>query len=416
MSRFKMIIASLKGETATAWRALFALGALFFMITAGTFTSLGVVLPDMVQVLSWDWADAGLGFTLLGVSCGLASYTPTLMIRRIGVRATLLVGGALAAAGFACLHLTDAIPLYWAGTILAGTGFALVATIPGTYVLARRFNNRSAAFGLYFTIGGLGGVAGPWLYLAIKAAGDWRAYWLVLAVAVAALSALAAVAIGKDTVATPEALGPSETGVFHADHDWGVKAALATPQFWIIAAAYTAYLLCEVTVNSLSVAHLTGRGIPGAVAAGMLSLHALLSAGARAVGGLLGERIEPRRLVIFALAFVIGGLVALTLARGYPLMLTYAVGVGVGFGLSNLAATVLLLNYFGRGKNLELFSTMCLISTLAAAGPWLGGFAKDRFGGFEPAFWLFAGLALAVLVAVSLMRPPGSAPQEKSAR
>ena len=115
--------------------------------------------------------------------------------------------------------------------------------------------------------------------------------------------------------------------------------------------------------------------------------------------------------MIFALACVTVGLAALTLARGYPLMLTYAVGVGVGYGLSNLAATVLLLNYFGREKNLELFSIMCLISTLAAAGPWLGGFARDRLGGFEPAFWLFAGLALAVLAAVTLMRPPG-----KSAR
>jgi cyanate permease len=405
------MIALIKGETGQAWRALFALGALFFLITAGTFTSLGVVLPDMVQALAWDWADAGLGFTLLGVSCGLASYAPTLMIRRIGVRATLVIGGALAAAGFACLHQAQAIQLYWIGTILAGTGFALIATIPGTYVLARGFNNRSAAFGIYFTIGGLGGVAGPWLYLAAKGtAGDWRAYWLLLAVAVAVLAALAALAVGRDGEPTPEELGPQD-GVFHADHDWGVKEALRTPQFWIIAAAYTVYLLCETTVNGLSVAHLGERGIPAAVAAGMLSLQALLNAASRAVGGLLGERVEPRRLVIFALACVTGGLIALTLARGYPLMLVYAVGVGVGYGLSNLAATVLLLNYFGREKNLELFSIMCLVSTLAAAGPWLGGFAKDHLGGFEPAFWLFAGLALAVLAAVALMRPPG-----KSAR
>lgn len=406
------MIALLRAETAQAWRALVALGALFFLITAGTFTSLGVVLPDMVGALSWDWADAGLGFTLLGVSCGLASYAPTLMIRRIGVRATLTVGGALAAAGFACLQQAQGVQLYWIGTVLAGTGFALVATIPGTYVLARRFINRSAAFGLYFTIGGLGGVAGPWLYLAVKgAAGDWRAYWLVLAVAVAALAGLAALAVGRDGEPAPEGPAPSRSGVFHAPRDWGVREALATPQFWIIAAAYTVYLLCETTVNGLSVAHLGERGVPAATAAGMLSLQALLNAASRAVGGVLGERVEPRRLVIFALACVTVGLAALTLARGYPLMLTYAVGVGVGYGLSNLAATVLLLNYFGREKNLELFSIMCLISTLAAAGPWLGGFARDRLGGFEPAFWLFAGLALAVLAAVTLMRPPG-----KSAR
>ena len=394
-------------ETPAAWRALIALSALFFLITAGTFTSLGVVLPDMVTALSWDWADAGLGFTLLGVACGLASYAPTVLIRRLGVRATLVLGGVISAAGFACLHQAQGIGLYWAGAILAGVGFALVAIIPGTYVLARRFRNRSAAIGLYFTLGSLGGVAGPWLYLAIKhSAGDWRAYWLVLAVAILALAVAAALAVGADGEAVEAQPQAVSAHVFHASRDWSVREALATPHFWIITAAYTVYLLCETTVNGLSVPHLTEQGIAASVAAGMLSLQALVNAGARAAGGLLGERIEPKHLAVFALAAVTVGLAALTLADGVPLMLAYAVGVGVGYGLSSLAATVLLLNYFGRARNLELFSLMCLVSTLAAAGPWLGGFARDRLGGFEAAFWLFAALAVVVLIAVAAMRPP----------
>ena len=46
---------------------------------------------------------------------------------------------------------------------------------------------------------------------------------------------------------------------------------------------------------------------------------------------------------------------------------------------------------------------MCLVSTLAAAGPWIGGALKDRTGGFEGAFWLFAGAAAIAFVAVLLM-------------
>jgi OFA family oxalate/formate antiporter-like MFS transporter len=395
-----------RAESPGAWRSLAILSLLFFLIIAGTFTSLGVVLPDMVSGLGWDWAGAGLGFTLLGVSCGLASYAPTLLIRRIGVRATLLLGGVVAATGFACLHWTRGLDLYWAGTILAGVGFALVATIPGTYVLARVFHNRSMAFGLYFTAGGLGGVAGPWLYLAVKGwSGDWRAYWLVLAVAVTLIAALASVIVATDDVA-PEPATSEAGAVFKAARDWRVRDALAAPQFWIITAAYTVYLLCETTVNGLSVAHLTERGVAPTVAAGMLSLQALLNAGARGFGGAIGERVDPRKLVIFALAAVAVGIGALAMARGTPLMLTYALGVGVGYGLSNLAATVLLLNYFGRERNLELFSIMCLVSTLAAAGPWIAGLARDRLGGFEHAFWLFAAMAVVVLLAVALMRPP----------
>lgn len=400
----------MRGEAPAAWRALAALSALFFLITAGTFTSLGVVLPDMVAGLAWDWADAGLGFTLLGVACGLASYAPTVLIRGLGIRSTLVLGGLISAAGFACLHQAQGVGLYWAGTVLAGVGFALVAIIPGTYVLARRFRNRSAAIGLYFTLGSLGGVAGPWLYLAIKgAAGDWRAYWLALAVAILVLAVTAALAVGADGDQVETAPAPASGPVFHASRDWAVREALMTPQFWVITAAYSVYLLCETTVNGLSVPHLTEQGIAPSVAAGMLSLQALVNAGARAAGGLLSERVEPKHIVIFALAAVAVGLGALTLADGVPLMLAYAVGVGLGYGLSSLAATVLLLNYFGRARNLELFSLMCLVSTLAAVGPWLGGFVRDRLGGFDAAFWLFAGLAIVVLVAVAAMRPPKAA-------
>ena len=34
---------------------------------------------------------------------------------------------------------------------------------------------------------------------------------------------------------------------------------------------------------------------------------------------------------------------------------------------------------------------MCLVSTLAAGGPWLAGFMRDRLGGFEAAFWPVRG-------------------------
>ena len=95
-----------------------------------------------------------------------------------------------------------------------------------------------------------------------------------------------------------------------------------------------------------------------------------------------------------------GGIAALTAAHGYPLMLTYAVCVGVGYGVSSLTAVVLILRYFGRRANLELVSIMLLVSTVASGGPWLAGWIRDRFGGFQGAFILFGALALIGFVAM----------------
>jgi OFA family oxalate/formate antiporter-like MFS transporter len=388
-----------------AWVGLAALSLLFFLITAGSFTALGAVLPDMVKSLRWSWTAAGLGYTILGVACGLASYAPAWLIRRIGVRATLAAGTILLAAGFACFATVDSLPLYWLGAGLIGVGFALTATIPATYVLTRTFQHASAAFGAYFTCGALGGAGGPLLYAALRTvAPDWRVYWIVFGVLVVSVGLITALVIPDRDEGQPPP--EDDAPVYHARRDFTVREALATPQFWIITAAYTAYLTCETSVNGLSVAHLVQRGIAPAVAGAMLSLQALVNAAARAGGGVLGERIEPRRLVIGALALTSIGIAALAMARGYPLMLTYVLGVGIGYGVSYLATILLLLNYFGRRRNLELFSIMCLVSTLAAGGPSLAGWMRDRLGGFEGAFGLFAGLAALVMVAVIAMRPP----------
>ena len=394
----------LQGST-RAKLSLAALSLLFFVITAATFTSLGVILPAMVSELKWSWADAGLGFTLLSVACGLASYAPTIAIRHFGVRPTLLAGAAVLAAGMACLYAAESVVLYLVGASLAGVGFALAATIPGTFVLARGFERPATAFGVYFTVGGLGGAAGP-LLARLGVHHAWRSYWLAMAVAIVVLGVLAALALDKrwDDEAKAQEAAPTDAPA--EGRDWSLGEALRTPQYWMIVAAYTAYLLLGVTVNYASVQHLTENGVAAGTAAAMLSLDNLLNAFARSAGGVLSERIEPKRLVVLALAAMVVGTIALASAHSLSLMLVYAVGVGVGYGLSYTATALLLLNAFGKRRNLELFSIMCLVSTIAAIGPFVGGAARDSLGSFGPAFWLFAGVAAIVLIAIAAMRPP----------
>jgi MFS family permease len=80
--------------------------------------------------------------------------------------------------------------------------------------------------------------------------------------------------------------------------------------------------------------------------------------------------------------------------------------VGLGLGLSLLASTILLLDYFGKRPNLELFSIMCLISTSAAIGPALGGWARDTLGSFTLMFLVCAAFTGAMLIATVFMRAP----------
>jgi MFS family permease len=400
------------------WLALISFSLLLFLITASTFSALGVVLPAMVKEEGWSWTEAGFGFTLLGACCGASSYLPALLIRRIGVRWTLLLGTVVMAMGFFCLSITHGLILYFLGAALCGVGYQMMALIPGTHVLAAAFRRRAMAFGVYFTFGSLGGVAGPWFVLALMQAShdQWRLFWTVQMAVSIAVGLFCVFLIGSSqwladaSAKTDEAMAAEPVEqvrrVYRSATSWTVVEAIRTPQFYIILAAYFSHLLCGVTVASLSVAHLTQMGVAATVAGAMLSLESLMQLGARLLGGVIGDWLDPKYMLIFALGAMVVGCLALAGAHSYPMMLLYVVGTGLGFGLTALAVTVLLLNYFGRTHNLEIFALTCLIGALSALGPFIGGIIRDSVGGFGLTFQLFAAVILVVMGAALFMRPP----------
>jgi MFS family permease len=175
------------------------------------------------------------------------------------------------------------------------------------------------------------------------------------------------------------------------------------------------YLLINTTAHGFAVEHLIERGLPQAAGGVMLSVEALIGAVVSIIGGIVGERVRPKSLLVICLIASIGGMVALGVAHGYAMMAAYAVGVGIGYGLSFVASTMLLLTYFGRRAYLELYSIMCLISTSAALGPAVGGWARDTLGTFAGVFYLCAVAALLMLVATVLMKAPALANGRRTA-
>lgn len=408
----------------TQQRPLILLGAfslLFFLITASTFSSLGVVLPHMVNEMNWSWALAGLGFTLLGAFCGASSFLPAFLIRKVGVRATILLGSAVMVGGFACLATTRGLPLYFIGAALLGVGYQMMALIPGTHVLGALFKGRARIFSIYFTSGSLGGIAGPFMVLGIlnQANDQWRVFWIAMAIASIAVGIACAGIVGGRAwlakaaedmdaeIAADNAKPETAPRFYRTTRDWTVKEAIRTPQFYILMAAYFMHLLGAVTVASLSVAHLTQIGVATAVAISLLGFESFSSTASRILGSIFGEKVDPRHVLIGTQAVMAVGLAVLSIAGGSLLLqLIYAVGTGFGFGGTVLAVTMLLMNYYGRTNYLELFSLTCMIGAVSALGPFIGGLIRDNFGSFAPTFQLFSGVSVVVCLAAVVMRPP----------
>lgn len=382
---------------------LIALSLLYFLLTATTFNSLGLVLPSMVSELKWNWAEAGFGFTLLGLACGLTGMLPAVMIRRIGVSMTLLGGALLLMAGFITLAATHGVFAYDVGTILLGLGFSICGTVPGVHVISHSFERKSTAIGVYFSCGSLGSVAGPLLFYAVNAhAANWRAYWIIAA-GIALVLGLFAASVTSAKYATIH----DAANAAPVDPDaWSARAALRTPAFYVIVAAYSVFLLVNTTIHSFAAQQLQDIGFSMGATASLLSMGALIGAVGSTVGGIVGEKLSPRYLTILSLMGLSLSATGLTLGHGAGAMAMFVVGLGVGLGFCYVSTAMLLLDFFGKEPNLELYSLMCMISTTAALGPALGGVVRDRMGSFNAVFLTCAVLGLVLAVLVLVLRRP----------
>jgi len=397
---------------------LSAFSLLQALVTISIYTALGIVLPLMVKTQHWNWTEAGFGFTVIGACIGGSSYLPTLLIRRFGVRATLLLGTALVGAGLAVLSLTRGLAPYYAGAALCGIGYQMMALIPANHVLTALFRRRSSILGLYFTLASAIGAAGP---LAMLGAlnllhQDWRALWLIEAAAAVVIGSLCAMVTGGpawlarasaaiDAPPTPDRLKPTRAPPVSA-RNWTLAEAVRTPQFYVLLAAYFGHVICMATTASFAMAHLTQRGVSPMMVGAMLTLEAAAGMVWRFGAGVIGDYVDARFLLVFALAALVAGMSALGFANGDFSLVVFAVGTGIGYTVTPLAVMVLVVDYYGRERNLEIFSTICLIGALSALGPTFGGVLRDHLGGFGLTFQLLALLnALAGLAALFIRRP-----------
>ncbi len=394
-----------------------AVAANFFFISATTFASLGVVLPHMIGEFGWSWAEAGLGFTLLALACGLCSPLPALVIKLIGARGNYGLGAAVMATGFGLLSMTSGLASFWAATLLVGVGFALLANVPGVAVLSEWTNDRarSVAIGAYLTVGALGGVAGPFMAIAlIGDEGAWRLFWQFAAATQLALGGFAIMTVAR-RASRGEALAPVVEGLKTPSESGfnALRQAMVTPQFLVIILALTVIYFCGLTVNSFLPIHLMGNGHPEKFAAVALSTFAAANAASRAIGGLVALKIRVRYLLI-------SGLLAEALAMGLLgtvnapwLIIAFALLQGYAYGMVLFASTMVQIEYFGPEKSAAMIGFMNMAATTAMLGPVVTGVVGDSYGTFSPVFLVYGAAALLCAVLAMMMHNPEKAVQKR---
>ncbi|PTQ11895.1 MFS transporter [Sphingomonas oleivorans] len=390
--------------------AIVSLG--FFFVTATTFTSLGYVLYTMVAELGWSQAAAGMSFSCLGLACGLSSPLPPLLMKWIGTRLTMFLGGLVLASGFLLASMTHGIGVFFVATTLMGIGFSLIAPSPAVYLLATWFPKTSARMiGFYFMAGSFGGVVGPLIVGAIVAAsGSWRVHWLIMAILAVMLGLLCLIgvrdAVKVESIHQVKTAGLAEQRVAEPS-PWTVRHAMMNRSFILLCLAMMVVQTVVTTMHSVLVSHvasLSGDSAPGAIA---MSLLALTGTFAKGVTGALAERVNPKLLLVAGLVLQCGATALLSFTATATGAYVFALMFGIGWGLSWLSAHVLLLRYFGAAIAGEMVALATMATTFAVLGPLSAGWVADMSGSFVPVFMILAILLAAVALSTAfLLRAP----------
>ena len=389
------------------WLVLAAASTIMVFASATVFSSLGIALFAMQGEFHWSDAATGGAFTILVLTCCVSHLAPVPLIARIGGRGTIVSGAAILALAFAIAAATGNLATIYVAAGLLGIGFSLVANTPAIYLIAGWFGARAPRMiGLYMMIGTLGGAIGPPVaQTLIASGGGWRLYWAAMLAAGVLLAAMCGLFIREPPGATTDS--PSLVGAIPPRTNWAYWEILRSPQFIVIALAMVLTQTCIITVSSVTASHFGHIGWSPTFAAEILGLEGLVGTVATGVSGWLTERCDPRLMLGAALVAEAAGMLLLGFADSVWMIYAFVLAFGLGWSVSCLAVTVLLVRIFGHRGGTAALAAVFTLAGAAAAGPWAAGRIADATGSFSLALAALGLMLLPVAAAAVMMNSAG---------
>ena len=192
-------------------------------------------------------------------------------------------------------------------------------------------------------------------------------------------------------------------------HQFSVKEAMATRQFWIFSVAWFSFRFCMQLITVHIVPHITDIGISATIAATIMSVIGGFSILGRLGLSNLSDSLGTKSAYMIAFSLLAISLFWLQFAREAWMFYLFAVFYGIAHGASFALLSLIVAELFGLQS---LGTTLGLILFVGTFGglisPVLAGRIFDIMGNYQLAFWISFALSVAGLILISLLRPTGS--------
>ena len=381
-------------STPVRWQATVAAALCMAVGVSAVFMgSFPIFLRPISTELGWGRATFPQIITVMSLVAALLMPVAGGLVVRFGVHRPVAFGLVFAAMGMillSFLHGKDGF--FWLAALCLGAASAIAG--PPAYIglISTWYDrNRALAIGCILSVAPACSQAlvAPATQLLVNAFG-WRISYRILALVVLMVGLIASLSFLRPRASIQEDRGPVSAAGANA------FKALRTPVFWLLAIASC---LANGTVIGLQVhlvAWLTGRAVPAATAAFVISTLFLGGVAGAFVAGFVADRTRRIRVLQIFYAFPLIGLLAMGASTYLPFLLAGALLIGIGGSAVTGLAPYLVTRYFGVKASAEIFGVQ-LGMTLLTIGivPVLIGLGYDLTGSYTIPM-IFAGVSVAI--------------------
>ncbi|MFN7024113.1 MAG: MFS transporter [Pseudorhizobium sp.] len=375
---------------------IIAAGCLIAMLTFGPRSAMGFFQLPMLSDTGWDRSTFGLAMAFQNLFWGLSQPFFGALADKYGTGRVLVISGVLYAAGLMVMAYADApIWLHIGGGVLVGTaiGAGSFSVILSAFARHVTPEQRSMAFGF----GTAAGSAGMFLFAPLSQglinALGWSDSLVAMSIMMLIVPLLAYPLRGNASS------GTQSQAAFKQTVGEALREALGHKSYLLLT---TGFFVCGFQVAFITAhfpAYLGDIGVEASYAVIAMALIGFFNIIGSLAAGFIGQRYSKP----FFLAYIyVGRSIAVTafllLPQTAGSVVVFAIVMGL-LWLSTVPPTNALVAIMFGTRHLGLLGGLVFLSHQIGSflGVWMGGYLYDRFGSYDPVWWL--GVALGIFAA-----------------
>lgn len=381
-----------------------AVGALMTCVALGAMFSLAIFLDPVARDTGWSRAGISVAMTINFLVMGAGAFAWGALSDRYGTRVVVSIGAVLL--GLA-LVLTSRIQSLLLFQLTYGilVGLAASTFFAPMIALTTGWFDKQRSLAVSLVSAGMGVAPmtispfARWLITTY----DWRTAMLVIGILAWVLLIPAAMFVRQPPVA--RAAGPQASAASDGSIAT-VAEALRSRQFIVLALVF--FLCCAAHSGPIfhMVSYAMACGIAPMAAVSVYSVEGLAGLGGRLVFGVAGDRYGAKRVLIVGLLIQALAIGTYPFVRELGEFYFMAVIFGAAYGGVMPLYAVLARDYFSQSIMGTVLGAATMLSSLGmSAGPVVGGWIFDTYGGYSWLFFASFGLAAgAMAIAFSFPR------------